>query len=359
MVVFRWMWLAGLLALQQSSLNPRDVLARDIFKQLIEINTTDTAAGDCTKAAQAMAARLKAAGFPDQDVQVLSPAPRKGNLVARLRGSGGNRKPILLLAHLDVVEARREDWTMDPFLFTEQGNYFYGRGTSDDKAMAAIWVATLIHLKQEGFVPKRDIIVALTADEEGGEHNGVQWLLRNNRELIDAEFAINEGGGGELKNGKPILHSVQASEKMYQSFRLEVTNPGGHSSRPTKENAIYRLAEGLTRLAKYQFPTRLTEVTSAYFTKMADLTSGQSSLDMRAIVKNPADQKAMGRLTESPYDNALVRTTCVATRLDAGHADNALPQTAQAVVNCRLLPGDSAVEVRATIIRLVNDPKIS
>jgi len=359
MSVLRWMWLVGALALPQSSVNPQDVLARDIFKELIEINTTDTPAGDCTKAAQAMAARLKVAGFPDQDVQVLAPAPRKGNLVGRLRGSGGNQKPILLLAHLDVVEARREDWTMDPFLFTEQGNYFYGRGTSDDKSMAAIWVATLIRLKQEGFVPKRDIIVALTADEEGGEHNGVQWLLRNNRELIDAEFAINEGGGGELKNGKPILHSVQASEKMYQSFRLEVTNPGGHSSRPAKENAIYRLADGLTRLSKYQFPVRLTEVTQAYFKKMADLTSGQSSLDMRAIVKNPTDQKAISRLAESPYENALIRTTCVATRLDAGHADNALPQTAQAVVNCRLLPGDSAVEVRATIVRIINDPKIS
>jgi acetylornithine deacetylase/succinyl-diaminopimelate desuccinylase-like protein len=357
MSVLRWLWLVGALALQQSSLNPHDALARGILKELIEINTTDTAAGDNTKAAQAMAARLKAAGFPDKDVQVLTPAPRKGNLVARLRGSG-NQKPILLLAHLDVVEARRDDWTMDPFTFTEQGNYFYGRGTSDDKAMAAIWVATLIHLKQEGFVPKRDIIVALTADEEGGDHNGVQWLLRNNRELIDAEFAINEGGGGELKNGKPILHAVQASEKMYQSFRLEVTNPGGHSSRPTQENAIYRLAEGLTRLSKYQFPARLTEVTSAYFKKMADLTTGQSSLDMRAFVKNPTDQKVISRLADSPYDNALIRTTCVATRLDAGHADNALPQTAQALVNCRLLPGDSAVAVRSIIARIVNDPKI-
>ena len=304
----------------QQPQNPPDALARDILKELIEINTTDST-GDCTKAAQAMAARLLAAGFAAEDVKVLAPAPRKGNLVARLRGTGAQR-PLLLLAHLDVVEARREDWTMDPFTFVEQGPYFYGRGTSDDKGMAAIWIATLIRFKQEGFQPNRDIIVALTADEEGGRFNGVQWLLRNHRDLIDASFALNEGGGGEIKNGKRVLNSVQASEKTYLSYRLEVTNPGGHSSRPTKDNAIYRLADGLNRLGRFEFPVKLNEVTSAYFRKMADLSSGPAAADMRAILKTPPDARAAERLSQTPYDNALLRTTCVPTRLDAGHADN-------------------------------------
>lgn len=331
-------------------------LAREIFQELIEINTTDS--GGTTKAAEAMAVRLKAAGFSEADVQVIGPTPRKGNLIARYRGTG-ERKPLLLLAHLDVVEARREDWSIDPFKFVEKDNYFWGRGTTDDKAMAAAWIAMFIRYRREQYVPDRDLIVALTADEEGGDHNGVQWLLANHRELIDAEYALNEGGESQMKDGKYVLNTIQPSEKIYQSFRLEVRNSGGHSSRPVKENAIYRLSAGLTRLSKFQFPIKLNEVTREYYRRMASLHSGQMAADMRGVAKNPADRGAATRLTESPYHNAMLRTTCVATLLDAGHAENALPQTARATVNCRILPGDSPVEVRATLVRIVDDAKIS
>lgn len=332
-------------------------LTRAIYKELIEINTTDST-GDCTKAAQAMAARLKAAGFPDADVQILGPTPKKGNLVARYRGTGRGR-PLLLLAHSDVVEALREDWSFDPFMFLEKDGFFYGRGASDDKAMAAIWVATFIRLKQENFRPDRDLILALTADEEGGNYNGVEWLLKDHRDLIDADAALNEGGGGQIKNGKYLLNSVQASEKVYQSYRLEVKNPGGHSSRPVKDNAIYHLAEGLARLAKFDFPVSLNEVTTTYYQRMAGLAAGQAAADMRAVARKPPDSAAAARLSSSPYDNALMRTTCVATRLEGGHADNALPQTARALVNCRILPGESPTEIQAALVRVLNNDKIS
>src|SRR5438552_1088650 len=335
----------------------QDKLARDIYKELIEINTADSA-GSTTIAAQAMATRLKAAGFPEADVQVLGPNERKGNLVARYRGTG-QRKPLLLLAHLDVVEARREDWSVDPFTLLEKDGYFWGRGTTDDKAMAASWIAAFIRLREEHYVPDRDLIVALTADEEGGNYNGVQWLLANHRNLSDAEFALNEGGESLVKAGKYLLNAIQPSEKIYQSFRLEVRNAGGHSSRPVKDNAIYHLAAGLTRLSEYQFPVRLNEVTIEYFKRMAGLTGGQTGADMKAVAKSSPDRAALGRLSKSPYDNALLRTTCVATRLEGGHADNALPQTARAVVNCRIIPGDSPVEVRSALVRVLNDQKIS
>jgi acetylornithine deacetylase/succinyl-diaminopimelate desuccinylase-like protein len=350
-------FILGLAVLAFAQFDAYNQLARDIYKELIEINTTDSV-GNTTTAAEAMAARLKAAGFPASDVQVLGPNPRKGNLVARYRGTG-HRKPMLLLAHLDVVEARREDWSLDPFKFTERDGYFYGRGSTDDKAMAAVWVATLIRFQQEGYLPDRDLIVALTADEEAGDYNGVDWLIKTHRDLIDADFALNEGGESLIKDGKYLLNAVQPSEKVYQSFRLEVRNAGGHSSRPVKDNAIYHLAEGLTRLSKYQFPARLNEVTLGYFQRMSALQSGQLASDMKALAKNPADKSAIARLSTLPYENALLRTTCVATRLEGGHADNALPQTARAVVNCRLLPGDSPVEVRAALIRVLDDPKIS
>jgi acetylornithine deacetylase/succinyl-diaminopimelate desuccinylase-like protein len=265
---------------------------------------------------------------------------------------------LLLVAHLDVVEALREDWSMDPFKFLEKDGFFYGRGTSDDKAMAAIWVATFIRFKQEGFRPNRDLILALTADEEGGSHNGVSWLLQHHRQLVDAEAALNEGGESVMQNGKYVLNSIQASEKIYQSFRLEVRHPGGHSSRPVKDNAIYRLAEGLARLSKFEFPARLTDVTREYYERMAALQSGQRAGDMRAVARR-SDRAAIARLSASPYDNALLRTTCVATELEAGHAENALPQAARATVNCRILPGDSPSEVRSTLIRVLNDSKIS
>jgi acetylornithine deacetylase/succinyl-diaminopimelate desuccinylase-like protein len=330
-------------------------MAFDIYKQLIEINTTNSI-GNNTAAAEAMAARLKGAGFPAGDVRVLMPAnPKKGNLVARLHGTG-NEKPLLLLAHLDVVEAKREDWSMDPFVLTEQDGYYYGRGTSDDKAMAAIWIATLIRLKQEGFVPKRDIIVALTSDEETGDFNGVTWLLKEHRDLIDAAFAINEGGSGRLKDGRRLYNGVGASEKVYVTFGLETHNKGGHSSAPRKDNAIYQLANGLVRLEKYQFPVVLNEVTRAYFERMSSIEEGQTAADMKAVATG--DAAAAARLSETAAYNNQLRTTCVATRLEGGHADNALPQMAKATINCRVLPGESADAVRDTIAKVLDDPGI-
>lgn len=343
--------------LAQSAQN--DDRAKDIFKQLIEINTTDSV-GNVTKAADAAAARLKAAGFPAADVQVLGPDPRKGNLVARYRGTGG-RKPLLLLAHLDVVEAKREDWSFDPFTFLERDGYFYGRGTTDDKAMASGLLADLIRLKAEGFKPDRDLILALTADEEGGNFNGVDWLVQHHRDLIDAELALNEGGGGQMKNGKYLVNEVQASEKVYQDFRLETKNAGGHSSRPVRDNAIYHLADGLGRLGKFDFPIKMNEVTRGYFEKMATLEpDARVAADMRAVARATPDPAAVRRLAaNSSYYNALMRTTCVATMLSGGHAPNALPQSATANVNCRMLPGESPDAVRQTLVEVVADPQIS
>jgi acetylornithine deacetylase/succinyl-diaminopimelate desuccinylase-like protein len=333
----------------------------DIYKELVEINTT-VSAGSATSAAQAMAARLRAAGFPEADVQVLvHPGDsRKGNLVARLRGTGAKR-PLLLLAHLDVVEARREDWSaeLDPFKLTERDGFFYGRGSIDDKAMAAIFVANLIRYKQEGIKPSRDIIVALTADEEGGEHNGASFLLQNYKNLVDAEYGINEGGGGRYRGSRRLFNGVQASEKVYQSFLLEVKDKGGHSSLPSKDNAIYRLAAGLGRLARLEFPVNLNEVTRAYFGRMASVESGQLAADMKAVAADPPSTEAIARLSASPYYNALIRTTCVATRLEAGHAENALPQTARATVNCRILPQESAEGTRRALGEALGDDKIT
>ena len=344
------------------TLNAQQQVARDIYKELVEINTTtDAENGGTTRAAEAMAARFRAAGFPAADVQVLSSGPRDGNLVARLRGTGASgRKPILLLAHLDVVAALKEDWSPDiaPFTFTERDGYYYGRGTGDDKAMAAIWVANLIRMKQEGYVPDRDLIVALTADEEGGEHNGVDWLLKNKREVIDAAYALNEGGGGYLKNGKPFAHNVQAAEKVYYDFTWEVRNKGGHSSRPVKDNAIYHLSEALARLSKYEFPVRLNEVTRGYFEKLATVETGQNAADMRALARNPNDTAAARRLSAQPVYNSTMRTTCVATQLTGGHAPNALPQLARANVNCRVLPDHNIADVRETLVRVAGDTAV-
>ncbi|MGH9945373.1 MAG: M20/M25/M40 family metallo-hydrolase, partial [Pyrinomonadaceae bacterium] len=341
---------------------PDQQLLRDIFKELVEINTTE-ATGSTTAAAEALKKRLLAAGFPEADLKiVVHPAnQRKGNLVARLRGTGAKR-PLLLLAHIDVVEARREDWSTDPFKVVEQEGYLYGRGTVDDKAMASIFVANLIRFKREGFRPERDIIVALTADEEGGDHNGVELLLKDHRQLVDAEFGLNEGGRGQLKQGKRLLNAVQASEKVYQSFRLEVKNKGGHSSLPGKDNAIYHLAAALDRLARFDFPVNLNEVTRAYFTRMASIETGQLAADMKALTAQgdqPNRAAAVARLAESTYYNALMRTTCVATRLEAGHADNALPQTARATVNCRILPQETAAQVQQTLTSVFSDTQVS
>jgi acetylornithine deacetylase/succinyl-diaminopimelate desuccinylase-like protein len=347
----------GGVAAQASGLTREQQLARDIFEELIEINTTD-AHGDNTRAAEAMAARLRAAGFAEQDVRVLAPVPRKGNLVARLHGRNAGLPPILLMAHLDVVEAKREDWSTDPFTFLEQDGYYYGRGTTDDKSMAAIFIASLIRFREEGLVPERDIIVALTADEEGGDHNGIDWLLKNHRDLIDAAYAINEGGGGQIRNGRRLLNAVQASEKVYQSFHLETTNRGGHSSRPEKDNAIYHVAKALTRVEAHAFPVTMNEVTRAYFRRMSALETGQVAADMKAVAGATPDAAAVARLAEQPYYNALMRTTCVATMLEGGHAENALPQLARATVNCRILPGEDPSEVLRTLTRVVADDAV-
>lgn len=332
-----------------------DALAREIFAELIEVNTTDSV-GDNTKAAEAVARRLRDAGFPEEDVRVLGPHPRKGNLVARLRGSG-KREPILLLAHIDVVEALPSDWSFDPFTFLEKDGFFYGRGTSDDKGMAAIWIANLIRMKREGYVPDRDLIVVLTADEEGGRYNGVQWLLANHRGLIDAAYCLNEGGGGQMKDGRKLSNSVQLSEKLFQSFALEATNPGGHSSRPRKDNAIYQLSSALVRISEHEFPVELDEITSAYFEKMSAIESGDTSRDMLSVARR-SDLEAAARLSKSPYYNAVLRTTCVATQLQGGHAENALPQTARATVNCRIFPGGDPKDVQRTLESVVQDEAV-
>jgi acetylornithine deacetylase/succinyl-diaminopimelate desuccinylase-like protein len=326
--------------------------AREILKELVEINTTESA-GDQTRAAQAVARRLRAAGFPASDVQVLEPVPRKGNLVARFRGTGA-AKPVLLLAHLDVVEARREDWSLDPFILTEKDGYYYGRGTQDDKGDAALLVANLIRLKREGFRPNRDLLLALTADEETDIANGVDWLLANRRDLIDAEYCINiDAGGGQLRHGKPVHYSVQAAEKGYATYRLRATNPGGHSSLPVPRNAIYELAAALERVRAVEFPVLLNPVTRAYFTQASATETGRNATDMRAVAAAKPDLDAARRLSASPYFNALLHTTCVATEIKGGHAENALPQSAEAVVNCRLLPGDTLDHVTAVLRQAV------
>jgi len=341
------------------ALTPPQQLAFDIYKELLEIDTT-TATGDTGRAAEAMGARLRAAGFSDEDVHVFHPAPRKGNLVARLRGSGA-RKPILLVAHIDVVPARREDWSVDPFKLTEQDGYYYARGSGDDKFMAAAFVTNLIRYKQEGYKPDRDIIVALETDEEilDADGLGIQWLLKNHRGLIDAEFALNEGGGVGLKDGKAIRNSIQTSEKVSLSYQLEVKNKGGHSSVPSKDNAVYHLAEGLSRLAKFDFPLHLNETTRVYFERAAQFEADAVAADMRALLSDQPDPAAAARLSANPVYNAQLRTTCVATLLEGGHAVNALPQLARAQVNCRILPGEPVDEVKATLVRVLADDQIA
>lgn len=357
---FATLMLSSGVAAAADARTPQQQLSYDIYKELVEIDTT-TATGDTAKAAEALAARLKAAGIPADDVQVFSPAPRKGNLVARLRGSGA-RKPILLVAHLDVVPALREDWSVDPFKLTEQYGYYYGRGTADDKHMATAFIAALIRYKQEGYKPDRDIIVALETDEEIFDRDGlgINWLIKNHRNLIDAEFALNEGGGVGLKGNKPIRNSVQTSEKVPVSFQLEVTDTGGHSSVPRGNNPIYRLAEGLVRLSKFNFPIRLNDTTRGYFEKSAQFENEQTASDMRSVMSDKPDLSAMSfvRLAANPVFNAQLRTTCVATQLQAGHAINALPQSAIAKVNCRMMPGEPVEEVETTLRRVLADGQI-
>ncbi len=331
-------------------------LARDILEELIAINTTvDSGA---TRAVQALAERLEAGGFSREDIRVVGPKPHKQNLVVRLRGRS-REAPIVFLAHLDVVEARREDWTVEPFRLTEKDGYFYGRGVMDIKGEAADLVANFLRLRAERYVPGRDLVLALTDDEEGGDDNGVAWLLKHRPDLIRAAYVINtDAGGGQMQHGRRLRNPVQTSEKVYATYRLEVTNPGGHSSLPPRDNAIYTLARGLDRLSRFDFPVRLNETTRGFFAQLAGQEQGQLSGDLRALSGGNPDSAALGRLARVPLYNSSMRNTCVATMLDAGHAENALPQRARATIQCRLLPGESPEQVRDTLIRVVADSQV-
>jgi acetylornithine deacetylase/succinyl-diaminopimelate desuccinylase-like protein len=335
---------------------------RAVYKELVETNTT-LSAGSCTLAAERMAARLREAGFPASDLHlIVEPAhPKEGNLVAILPGSDPKAKALLLLAHIDVVEANRDDWARDPFTLVEEKGFFYARGSSDDKAQAAIWVDMLARFKREGYKPKRTIKMALTCGEEtAGAFNGAQYLAAEKRDLIDAEFGLNEGAGGLLDDaGKPVVLNIQAGEKFPQNYRLEVTNPGGHSSRPVRENAIYRLADALIKIRAYDFPVRSNEATRGYFGAMAKLLPSPASPAMAAFAADPSDNEAAAALAAAdPAWNAILRTTCVATLLEGGHATNALPQRARANVNCRIFPGTSVEQVRQTLEQAVADPQV-
>ena len=343
------------------TLRPDQVAYRELFRELVETNTT-LSAGNCTEAAGKMAARLRKAGMPGQDIHLFAVPdhPKEGGLVAILPGSDPGMPPMLLLAHVDVVEAKREDWTRDPFTLVEEDGYFYARGVADDKAMASIWVDTLVRFLQDGYKPRRTVKLALTCGEEtNGAFNGAEYLATHERQLIDAGFALNEGAWGTLDDqGRRIMITVQAGEKASQDYRLEVRNPGGHSSRPVKDNAIYRLAAGLTRLSLYEFPIHLNDATREYFTRMADLKGGETGDAMRALVKDPTDAQAVAAITQDPTWNAMLRTTCVATMMEAGHATNALPQRARANVNCRIYPAETFEDVRQTLARVADDPAI-
>jgi len=357
--------LAGTLRAQPPA-SSGEVKFRELYKELVETNTT-LSAGSCTLAAQRMADRLRAAGLADSDMHPFAAAdhPKEGGLVVIYPGRDKKLPAILLLAHLDVVEAKREDWVRDPFTLIEENGAFYARGAVDDKAEAAIWVDTLIRFRQENFRPRRTVKMALTCGEEtSGAFNGAKWLTENQRDLIDAAFAINEGASGELDaNGQRIALEIQAGEKMSQNFRLEVTNPGGHSSRPVKDNAIYHLAAALMRIEAYEFPPQFTDGNRAYFSGMARIQAARGANDvaaaMQALVKDPNDAKAIEFVaSKDPTWNATLRTTCVATMLDAGHATNALPQRARANINCRIFPGVAQQAVRAQLEQLVADPKV-
>jgi acetylornithine deacetylase/succinyl-diaminopimelate desuccinylase-like protein len=334
---------------------------RAIYKELVEINTT-LSSGSCTAAAIAMAAHLKAAGYPERDLHMIVPPerPEDGNLVAVLPGTDASAKPLLLLAHIDVVEAKREDWERDPFTLVEENGYFYARGSSDDKAMAAVFVDSMVRFKQEGYTPSRTIKMALTCGEETPEtFNGVEYLIANYRDLIDAGMAINEGAGGRLDNDKkPMFLGIQAGEKIYQDYKLEVTNPGGHSSRPVKDNAITHLSAGLVKIGACDFPIALNEAVTAHFKAMANIETGATAAAMKAAAEGAATDADYAEIAKDPSRNSMMRTTCVATEVNAGHAKNALPQRATANVNCRILPGSNVEDIRAALAKVVDDPAI-
>jgi acetylornithine deacetylase/succinyl-diaminopimelate desuccinylase-like protein len=335
--------------------------ARAIFKELIEINTTDTPRGNVTTATVAMQKHFLEAGFAPEDMQLLGPDPRKQNLIVRMRASGTpTQKPVLFLCHVDVVEALRSDWTTGPFEFVEKGGFYYGRGTQDMKESDAAMVATFLRLHRAGYKPKRDLILALTADEEGGKFNGPEWLLSKHRDLVDAAFVINlDAGGIDLDHGRPVVADVEATEKVYSDFQVIATNRGGHSSVPRPDNAIYELTTALNKLAAYSFPFELNAVTRTFFENLSRRESGQIASDMRAILATPPDLAAAARLSSDPSYNSNFRTTCVATLLSAGHAPNALPQKAEANVNCRIFPGHSPEEIRQQLVGLFADPRLT
>jgi acetylornithine deacetylase/succinyl-diaminopimelate desuccinylase-like protein len=354
----------GVSAAQQPGPSAGEAAFRGIYKELIEINTTRST-GNCTRAAEAMRRHLLAAGFAAGDTQILAPpeAPNDGALVAVLRGRDESLKPILLLAHIDVVEAKREDWTRDPFKLVEEDGWFYARGASDDKSMAAIFTDNMVRYRKEGFRPRRGLKLALTCGEEtagAGLFDSVRWLVQTQPEVLSAEFAINEGAGGEYdRNGKPIVLQVQSGEKIYQDFALEATDPGGHSSLPKANNAIVRLGTALAKLGAHRFPIELNPVTRAYFEAMSKLADGEVAADMRAVLKSPPDEAAAARLwAADPQWNAMLRTTCIVSQIDGGHAPNAIPQHVEANVNCRILPGTAVAEVQAEIARVIADDGI-
>jgi acetylornithine deacetylase/succinyl-diaminopimelate desuccinylase-like protein len=360
------LWIGtGMLAAAQTIVpaSPADrAEAEAIFKQLIEINTTDTPRGSVTAGTEAMEKRFLDAGFPREDVHLLGPNPKKMNLVVRYRAAGTpDEKPVLFLCHMDVVEALRSDWHTDPFQFVEKDGYWYGRGTQDMKDSDAGLVATFLRLYREGYKPRRDLILALTADEEGGKFNGASWLVNEHRDLVDAAYVINpDSGGVELDHGRAVVADVEATEKVYADYQVEATDRGGHSSLPRPDNAIYELSDALEKLAHYSFPFELNEVTRTYFGNLEKEETGQTAADIRAILADPPDMEAAARLSaQEPSFNSNFRTTCVATRLNAGHANNALPQTAQANVNCRIFPGHSPEEIRQQLIQLFADPKLT
>lgn len=341
----------------------KDQLAfRDLYKELVEINTT-LSVGSCTKAAKAMANRLKSSGIPKKNIHLIVPPqwPDQGNLIATIPGIAADAEAILLLAHIDVVEANPEDWERDPFTLIEEDGYFYGRGTADDKAMAAIFVDVMMRMSQSGYQPKRTVKLALTCGEETPfTFNGASYLIKHHRQLMDAKFALNEGGRGLLDSQEQrIYHSIQAGEKLYQDYRLQITNPGGHSSRPHKDNAIYRLAAALGRVSAYTFPVEFNGTTRSYFERLSAMESGQTAKDLLAILNNPPDRDALARISENPSHNSILRTTCVATMLDGGHAPNALPQRAGANVNCRIFPGHTQEEIRQKLEQIADDSAIA
>lgn len=355
--------LVGAPAIAQEAQSRADQIAfRELYKELVETNTT-LSSGSCTLAAERMAARLKAAGFTDDQLTLFATPehPKEGGLVAVYPGTSKRAKPILLVAHIDVVEAKREDWERDPFKMVEEDGYFYGRGTLDDKAQAAIWTDTLIRFRQEGYKPKRTVKLALTCGEEtNGAFNGVEWLAANRRDLIDAEFALNEGGGGDSDGkGNVIGQSVQVGEKTFANFRLETRNPGGHSSVPVRDNAIYQLARALTAIDEHEFPVEMTDTTRRYFAESGALRGDEVGKAMVALAANPADKAAEAIVNTDRFLHGNIRTTCVATLLDGGHAANALPQRAGANINCRIFPGHSIEEIKGELERIIGDPGVT